>query len=392
MKDFRSFMLLWLSQTISNAGDVFYIVGLIHAVYQLTDSVMMVSLVPLINTLTRMVGGLITPILIHHMPLKRILTLSMFLKIIVLSILYAGHSTEIGWILVLVGINSFMDGWANPSRNAMIPDFAGNEALLKANSLTAISDNSVYLISWPVGALLVAAIGSKHLLGVTVGIYVVAWILMLFVRQVVYEPEAKMNVLRQMTDGWSYVLKVPPLKSVFTIDLIVTISSVVWASAFLLVYVEEVLGKSETWWGYINSVYFAGFIIAGVLYIKLSKFQLNKIMLYSCIVTAILTIGFAYPFGAVSALLISLALGLAGQFLGLAQLTIVQTNSLPNQLAKVFSAQDVLITGSYAVSMLFFGWIGEMVNVRFVFILSGILMLIASLYVLRKKAVLIKGE
>lgn len=392
MKDFRSFMLLWFSQTISNAGDVFYLVGLISAVYQLTDSVMMVSLIPLTNTLSRMVGGFITPVLIHYMPLKQILTISMFLKVIVLSALYLWQGADIGWLLALVGLNSFLDGWASPSRNAMIPEFAGKEALKKANSMTAISDNSVYLISWPIGSLFVAAFGSEELLGITVVIYIVAWILMLFVKQIAHENGTKMNLFQQMMDGWFYVLKVTPLKSIFTIDLIITFSSVVWASAFLLVYVEEVLGKGETWWGYINSVYFAGFIIAGFLYSKLSKFKLYQIILLSSSATAILTIGFANPFGAICALLIALGLGLAGQFQGLAQLTIVQTNSLPKQLAKVFSAQDVLITGSYAASMLLFGWIGEMVSIRFVFILSGILMMIATIYIVQKRSVLVEGE
>ncbi|MFC4409689.1 MFS transporter [Chungangia koreensis] len=392
MKDFRSFMLLWSSQTISNAGDVFYIVGLISIVYQLTDSVMMVSLIPLTNTLSRMVGGLITPILIHQLPLRRILTMSMFLKIMALAILYLVHGAQLIWILVLVGINSFLDGWASPTRNAMIPEFAGKEALLKANSMTAISDNSVFLISWPVGSLFVAAFGSEKLLGLTVIIYAVAWVLMLFVRQIAHEPDIKLNIIQQLLDGWTYILKVPSLKAVFTIDMIITFSSVVWASAFLLVYVDEVLGKGETWWGYINAVFFSGFIIAGFLYSKLAKFQLNKIILICSLFTTILTFFFAFPNGAVGALLIIFALGVCGQFQGLAQLTIIQTNTLPNQLAKVFSAQDVLITGSYAVSMLLFGWIGEMVNIRFVFILSGVLMTIVTIYILRRRSVLVAGE
>ena len=60
------------------------------------------------------------------------------------------------WILILVSVIAFLDGWATPIRQAMLPEFVGKSELPKANSLVAISDNTVNLVSWPIGAFFVA--------------------------------------------------------------------------------------------------------------------------------------------------------------------------------------------------------------------------------------------
>ena len=158
MNDRRSFYFLWVSQMVANAGDVLYIVGLIQLIYLSTGSVLTLTLIPMTITFSRLIGSFLTPLLLHRFPLRRILLFSMFGKIVVLSAVIFLNDESILWILLLVSMIAFLDGWAAPIRRAMLPEFVGISALPKANSLVAISDNTVNLVSWPLGAFFCGAI------------------------------------------------------------------------------------------------------------------------------------------------------------------------------------------------------------------------------------------
>ncbi|MBW9234576.1 hypothetical protein JQK62_20410, partial [Leptospira santarosai] len=122
MNERRSFYFLWVSQMMANGGDVLYIVGLIQLVYVTSGSVLTLTLIPLTITFSRLVGSLLTPLLLHRFPLRQILLFSMFGKISVLSGVYLSKDESILWILILVSVIAFLDGWATPIRQAMLPE------------------------------------------------------------------------------------------------------------------------------------------------------------------------------------------------------------------------------------------------------------------------------
>ena len=62
-----------VGQSLANAGDVFYIVALITIVFNVTNSLFYVSLVPVINMLGGFLGGVLAPLLIDRYKLKTIL-------------------------------------------------------------------------------------------------------------------------------------------------------------------------------------------------------------------------------------------------------------------------------------------------------------------------------
>lgn len=125
MNDRRSFYFLWVSQMMSNCGDVLYIVGLIQLVYVSSGSVLTLTLIPLTITFSRLVGSFLTPLLLHRFPLRQILLFSMVGKIIVLSGVFLCKEESILWILILVSVIAFLDGWATPIRQAMLPELVG---------------------------------------------------------------------------------------------------------------------------------------------------------------------------------------------------------------------------------------------------------------------------
>ena len=392
MNDRRSFYFLWVSQMIANAGDVLYIVGLIQLVYLSSGSVLTLTLIPLTITFSRLIGSFLTPLLLHRFPLRQILLFSMFSKIVVLSAVFLLKDEAILWILLLVSIIAFLDGWSTPIRQAMLPELVGKSALPQANSLVAISDNTVNLVSWPLGAFFVAQFDGGLLILVTIFLYILGWLLTYGIKSIVFVRKEIPSLKEQLSGGWRYSFSNKSIRNVLILDMLTAFAGAVWISAILYVYVDEVLDKNEAWWGYINAFYSGGFIIGGYLFAKLLKISGQHMIMVGCFVTSLLTVWFIYPHAAVVALVISLFLGIFGQLQLIAQLTILQTHTETGQLGHVFSVQSVLVMGAFGIATFLFGWIAETYGITSAFYLSALIMLGTGFFTIVQKKTLIYSK
>ena len=388
MNDRRSFYFLWVSQMMANAGDVLYIVGLIQLVYLSSGSVLTLTLIPMTITFSRLIGSFLTPLLLHRFPLRRILLFSMFGKIVVLSAVFLLKDESILWVLLLVSIIAFLDGWAAPIRRAMLPEFVGISALPKANSLVAISDNTVNLVSWPLGAFFVVQFSGGVLIVVTIVLYIFGWLLTFGIKSIIYVRRELPSLKEQLSGGWKYSFSEKSIRNILILDMLTAFAGAVWISAILYVYVDEVLGQNEAWWGYINAFYSGGFIIGGYLFAKQVKVSGQRMILVGCFLTSFLTVCFIYPQFAVASLVISLFLGIFGQLQMIAQLTILQTHTENDQLGHVFSVQSVLVMGAFGVATFLFGWVAETYGITSAFYLSAIVMFGIGLFAIMQKKTL----
>lgn len=388
MNDRRSFYFLWVSQMIANAGDVLYIVGLIQLVYLSSGSVLTLTLIPLTITFSRLVGSFLTPLLLHRFPLRRILLSSMFGKVVVLSTVFLLKDEAIVWILLLVSVNAFLDGWAAPVRQAILPEFAGKASLPKANSLVSTSDNTVNLASWPLGAFFVAIVGGGPLLLITVSLYLVGWLLTFGIKPIPLIDKEVSLLKEQISSGWKYSFSHQSIRNILILDTLLAFTGAVWISAILYVYVEDVLDKSEAWWGYINAFFSGGCLVGGILFYKIAKLPAKRMIIGGSVLTGLLTVWFIYPIYALMALVLSFLLGVVGQLQGIAHLTVLQTQTETEELGAVFSAQEVLVTAAFGISTLLFGWIAESFGIELAFYVSAFLSIGAGIFAFLHKKTL----
>lgn len=149
-----SFRFLWFGQMLANLGDILYIVCLIKIIFDATGSVTYMSLVPFFNTTSALFSGLLAPLIISKYKLRAVLVYSQSGKTLLLFVLclYLNDLTDnlLYFIYLLISVISFLDGWASPARNALIPSLVDERNLMKTNSLLSISDQIVQLIAWPI--------------------------------------------------------------------------------------------------------------------------------------------------------------------------------------------------------------------------------------------------
>ena len=389
-----SFRFLWMGQSLANCGDVFYIVGLITTIYEATGSATYMALVPFFITTSRFVSGVIAPLIIDRTRLKLLLAYSQLGKTIII-LLFAGFSSiflssnTIFLIFLFVIVISFLDGWANPASNALLPKLMEPNDLVKANSFLAILEQTIRLGGWPVGGILVAVVGADNVIWLTFLLFVASTIMMALIKDndddvMMDKKQKKFSKWDTLKEGWVTIWKTPPLRTISIVDFIESIANVVWIAAIMYVYVDQVLQTSEQWWGYINSSFFAGLMIGGFLSLKWSHL-VNQHLVMFIVVGAFLVSLTTLIFGLIStpwmALVIAMLFGMANQIKAVAQQTTTQTSVAHRLLPKVYSAKDAIIAATFGVSSLLLGYLTDLFGVRFTFLLAATLLFSSAIFV-----------
>ncbi|MET3209128.1 UNVERIFIED_CONTAM: MFS family permease [Paenibacillus sp. PvR008] len=422
----RSFTYLLGTQTMSNAADILYIMALVSLVYHETDSIFSSVLVPLLRMGAQMISGFLAPLILARFQLPFILFVSQFGQLAFFAILL-GHLWSAGtspvWVLVftLVAAMSFLDGWTAPARNALIPRLASREGLMRANSLVSVSDQTVQLAGWGLSGVLVAMMGSEKTLLVACGLYLVALIFTSLIRDplegkahyllqpgtrvqsgdvlastspaqledTLYGPESESPVLPPkrkkeiLREGWSLIGASRRLKALIFMDMIDLLGGSVWVGAFTLAFAQQVLHKSEAWWGYINATYFAGAIGGGIIVLASVKYLQRRLlpaMLVGMACYGLLTAWYALNTLPPLTLLIVLLMGLPAEMSVVSRRTMMQMSVSAHDLPKVLSAEATLTSMTFCISLLLMGWIADHLGIVNLYLFSALLTLIAVIY------------
>lgn len=390
-----SFRFLWIGQSLANSGDVFYMVGLIAIIYELTGSVTYMAFVPFFITASRFVSGIIAPLIIERVSLKALLAYSQLGKTIAIIILigyidvFSSINTSVLIFFFVIAI-SFLDGWANPARNAFIPILVEQNALVKANSLLAILDQTIRLGGWAVGGMLVAIIGGVNVLWFTFFLFVTSTFMMFLIpsidRNIVSDEQSiKLSNWEVLKKGWVTIWQTPTLRIISIVEFFESIANVVWVAAIMYVYVDQVLQTGEQWWGYINATFFFGLMIGGFLSLKWSHLVdrlSSKVILVGALLASLTTLMFGLTSTPWMALVLSLLFGLVNQMKDVAQETLVQKSVVHRLLPNIYSAKDALITAIFGGSSLILGNLTDLFGVRFIFMLAATLLFISSIIVI----------
>ncbi|MCI2933032.1 MFS transporter [Staphylococcus haemolyticus] len=390
-----SFRFLWIGQSLANSGDVFYMVGLIAIIHGLTGSVTYMALVPFFITISRFFSGMLAPLVIERVPLKSLLAYSQLGKTLVILFLgcyteFAPSSSTMFLVFLFVIIISFLDGWANPARNSLVPIFIEKDSLVKANSFLAIIDQTISLGGWAVGGVLVAFIGDKNVIWLTLILYAIASIMMFLIKNVDNESINDKNqnhtsIGDKLKEGWLTIWHNPSLRIISIVEFLESIANVVWVAAIMYVYVDQILQTNEQWWGYINASFFAGLMIGGSISLKwpyLINNFVSTVIIVGAFGASITTLMFSLVSTPWISLIIALLFGVLNQIKDVAQQTSVQKSVIHRLLPKVYSAKDTIITATFGISSLLLGNLTDIVGVKFVFLLSAIILLISAIFVL----------
>lgn len=375
-----SFYYLWGTQSAANSADVLYIMALTVLVLDHTGSLISATLVPLFRSLSQMLSGLIAPLLIARFNLSRLLLLSqtgqfLFFAALAVYLGVQGSGASMFILFTLIFAMSFLDGWTVPVRNALVPRLTGSrEGLLRANGLLSVSDQIVQFAGWGLSGIIIVWIGTTSTLLLTAVIYALAALLTMRIK----EPQTGKASIQPadntagslpvpsrgsvLTEGWKIIWRTPSLRALTAIDAIDMLGGSVWVGAFTLIFVQEALGQGEEWWGFINSIYFAGTIGGGLLVISSVRRIGSRLLRYMLIGMAgygLLTFLYAINTHLIAALILVLVMGPFTELSAVTRRTLVQHSVNSEQLPKVLSAQAAILHLFFCISLLGMAWAAE---------------------------------
>ncbi|MHA6534576.1 MFS transporter [Paenibacillus sp. BAC0078] len=399
----RSFYYLWGSQTISNIADIIYILSITVLVFSSSNSLLQTTLIPLFRLSAQVVSGLVAPIILSRFRLTRILLFSQLGQFVIFTLLLLYLRTAPGQgasplIFIMVFGMSFLDGWTNPARNALVPRLATGEGLMRANGLVAVSDQVVKCAGWALSGIIVAWIGSLNTLLIASCCYMLAATVTSFIRDPLDQQESgsespipaerpaaaesKGSHWKELGEGWRIIWNNRRIRSLMIVDSIDTIGGTSWLGAFILAYVTQVLHKDASWWGFMNASFFSGTILGGLLVVGLVKrLQKNSYlyMLGALFVYVLITAVFALNTIPVAALVLFAVSGLPVQMAGIIRRTLLQTSVPAAVLPKVMAGIDVLTNLAFGLSLLFLGWYADRFGMVQVYLLAAAMTTIAVL-------------
>ncbi|CIV23890.1 transporter major facilitator family protein [Streptococcus pneumoniae] len=382
----NSFVKLLVSQLFANLADIFFRVTIIANIYIISKSVIATSLVPILIGISSFVASLLVPLVTKRLALNRVLSLSQFGKTILLAIL-VGMFTVMQSVaplvtyLFVVAI-SILDGFAAPVSYAIVPRYATD--LGKANSALSMTGEAVQLIGWGLGGLLFATIGLLPTTFIILVLYIISSFLMLFL------PNAEVEVLESETNleillkGWKLVARNPRLRLFVSANLLEIFSNTIWVSSIILVFVTELLNKTESYWGYSNTAYSIGIIISGLIAFRLSeKFLAAKweSILFPLVAMAIVTLTILYFPNAQMFLFFSALVGMLSQLKEVPESVFLQETVEENHLVNVYSVLEVISTLAFSVFVLLMSYITESFGISISFWLSAICLMIEAILI-----------
>ena len=382
----NSFIKLLVSQLFANLADIFFRVTIIANIYIISKSVIATSLVPILIGVSSFVASLLVPLVTKRLALNRVLSLSQFGKTILLAILVGmfivmQSVAPLVTYLFVVAI-SILDGFAAPVSYAIVPRYATD--LGKANSALSMTGEAVQLVGWGLGGLLFATIGLLPTTFIILMLYIISSFLMLFL------PKAEVEVLESETNleillkGWKLVARDPRLRLFVSANLFEIFSNTIWVSSIMLVFVTELLNKTESYWGYSNTAYSIGIIISGLIAFRLSeKFLAAKweSILFPLVAMAIVTLTILYFSNAQMFLLFSALVGMLSQLKEVPETVFLQETVEENNLVNVYSVLEVISTLAFSVFVLLMSYITESFGISISFWLSAICLMIEAILI-----------
>ncbi|WP_416349917.1 MFS transporter [Mammaliicoccus lentus] len=373
----KNFKNLFYSQFFANTGDILYIVGLISYVYTVTKSATSSALIPVIITIGIFISGFISPYIYQFLTKKNVLVIFQSSKTIImlLIILLILHSNQTLSIYILIFLNSFFDGFTNPVKNSMIPLIEKENMIAPSNAKMNTMNNTIQVGGWAIGGILLAYIGYINIIFFTISLYIISLIFILKLTGINEQKEEKNSILNSFKNMLKTNLS-NKLSLFFNLSTFVeSFAHSVWIAAILLVYIQSFLNLNVIWFGFINSLFFSGMIISGILVnFKYDIFERKSsfIIIYLPIIISILNASFAIHKLIIIALICSFLYGFFNEIRTIILNSKLQKDLKSEDITQTYILNNMVYSFSFALSTLIISYIVDHSSVIYSFIIGGL--------------------
>lgn len=378
----RTFLIVWLGQTVSLVGSGISSVALVWWVYGETGSPVLLAAVSIAAAIPRVLLGPFAGAYVDRWDRRRIMLVvdalsgtatALIAALLFLDSLQVWHLYAFG---VVLGVGATFHFTA---LLASVPNIVHVNQLSRANSMTQISQSASLVLGPAMGGILIAVVG----VGTTFVVDAFTFFFASATLVVVAFPSPRSPADKAITEdirvGFGFLRRHPALLTLLGLFGL-TNFFIVPLAILMPVVTVTIFGLGPEGLGAFQATLGGGLLAGGLLFaaVRLRRhFGLN-------IIAAIAGFGSAYVlFGWSNLLLLSLAalaaMGLAVSLAGISSSTVFQREVPLDLQGRVFSARAVLAQGLQPVSLAVVGILAERVGIQPLLMVSGALIALVAL-------------
>ncbi len=385
----RRTTLFLTGQTISMFGSSIVQFAISWHITLTTKSGLMLTIATLCGFLPQVLISLFAGVWADRYNRKRLIILAdggIALSTVVLAILFSTGHSAIWLLFVISGIRSLGAGIQSPAVSAFLPELVPQEKLMRVNGINASLMSVMMLLSPAAAGGLYSLMGLAPVFWVDVLTAIMGISLLLMLKtapreKTLHEPE---HFFRDMLSGIRYVVKTPWLRQFLSFYLFYAImfGPVVFLTPLM---VARSFGD-ESWRLVVHEMVFSvGSILGGLTVGFLGERMRNKVymLIAACVAFGFTTLVMGFSPNFWFYLGVMLPMGVTMPFINTGSMTVLQLKVQPELMGRVFGLVSIIGSGAMPLSMVLFGPLADVMSVELQLIITGLLMIAISLFVLR---------
>jgi len=160
IRDNRNFRRLWLAQIISETGDWFYMLALYSLLLQLTGKAQSVGLALVLQVLPSTLVGPTAGVVNDRIRRQHVMIAADLARMVIVLGMMLVRSAEMVWLVYpLLFLETVMWGFFEPARSAVIPNVVGEEQLVTANTVSALTWSVSFAAGSGIGGFVAVLLG-----------------------------------------------------------------------------------------------------------------------------------------------------------------------------------------------------------------------------------------
>jgi predicted MFS family arabinose efflux permease len=381
----RPFLLLWVSQFVSQSGDYIFDVALIWLVLETTGSIFAIGVVVTATLIPTVVLSPILGVYVDRWPRRTILIVTNLAEgalVALLAGLVLGHAVNLAVIVAIVLALGAAGQVVRLTTSAMVPQTVGKEDLGIANGLTQLSGSTTQVVGLSIGGVVVALLGVDVPITYDALTFFAAAAIVALMALSVGRPEpgagAGATFREEFLEGIRFVRGQRYLLELIGIGVVVNFCgnavATLWGP-----YADYVLHGGAEAYGFLGAAIAVGSIIGAVVIGKLNvRGRVGVVLLAGNVVTGtsigLLGITRSIPL----ALVESLVLGVMLAVVNVPLLAAVQAKVPPRLMGRTIAVLMAFILAAAPVGAFFAGAMAAATSIELVFVVLGGIILAMS--------------
>ena len=353
----RSYRLLWAGQTISSFGDRFISIALPFAVLEAGHGVGALGIVLAARSIPSVGFLLVSGVVADRLPRRLVMLASDGVRAtahLILAALIASHGASVAAFAALEALYGAADAFFNPATVGLIPEMVPKESLQQANAFLSLSRNTISVTAPAIGGFLVFTAGPAWAFAIDGLSFIASGICLAMLRVPARDrTEEHASFRTDLVEGWRYVASV---RWLWLTIATFAVNNVFFTPFFVLgpIIALRSFGGARVW-GLIGAAGALGALVGSLAAVR---WQVQRPLLMSYVLTPIMGLPLLFLSGPASPWLIGFALGLAWAAISFGNtlwFTVLQHHVPPDKLSRTSAVDDF---GSFVLNPIVFASIG----------------------------------